>query len=95
MGVKDKWLKACKNIHSSTYAQIRTDCYSQANQMQVNAEKSTRLCLLLILFIYNNYGGFCQANSQSLLAILQACLTSAVSGKCVAIYSSVEMMLIA
>lgn len=54
-----------------------------------------RLCLSPILFLYNIYSRFCKANSQSLLAILQTCLTSAASDKCVAIYPSVGMVLIA
>lgn len=52
----------------------------------MNGENCTKLYLSPILFLYNIYGEFCKANSQSLLAILQTCLTSAASGKCVAVY---------
>lgn len=60
----------------------------------MNGENGIKLCLPPILFLYNIYRGFCKANSQTLLAILQTCLTSAASGKCAAIYPSVEMVLI-
>lgn len=83
-----------KHIHFHMCTDYLGLCYSQAEQVQMNGENCTKLCLLPILFIYNIYGGFCKANSQLLLAVLQACLTSVVSGKCVAIYSSVEMVLI-
>lgn len=40
---------------------MRTDylglCYSWAEQMQMNGENCTKLCLSPILFLYNIYGG--------------------------------------
>lgn len=58
----------------------------------MNGENCIKLRLPPVLFLYNIYRGFCKANSQLLLAILQTCLTSAASGECVAIYPSVEMV---